>query len=350
MESEHKRKVHQRNMNIPFWTLTLTFAWMNAWHVSGFTTTTITTKTVATSVKPGPRTSSLVERAQASRQKRPLFSSPVDDNDFQTFIEQTVLHVFPGAMTYDQLLDYLRYQLQDRAGYEIPTTLCATSLCSDELNRPLELKLQQTFGETYNLGGLAGCPFGGVTSFRKMKLHIPDGGQCLVLYGPHVGVDATGTFGKCDRKKINNMARPDEEHLWCCRSAILAAQYATAAHRGEIDPSSMPLDILDASQYFVQNMLLPHGERLQRAAERSDNDFMVDLPYALYEEQTKLIQRIMDEASQAGFPGQMVVVGGIQINTPPGCIDYFLPFRFDLYADDGQYQGSFLDEEYEEQA
>ena len=42
---------------------------------------------------------------------------------------------------------------------------------------------------------MIGFPFGGITSFGAMASHIPDGGSCLVVFGPHVGVDSTGKVG-----------------------------------------------------------------------------------------------------------------------------------------------------------
>ena len=57
-----------------------------------------------------------------------------------------------------------------------PDTLYATSLCSDEVNRPLEETFYGVYGEHFNMGGLAGFPFAGVTGFGAMASHVPDGG------------------------------------------------------------------------------------------------------------------------------------------------------------------------------
>ena len=50
------------------------------------------------------------------------------------------------------------------------------------------------------MGGLAGFPFGGVTGFGAMAHHIPDNGSCLVVYGPHVGIDSRGIVGTVERR------------------------------------------------------------------------------------------------------------------------------------------------------
>ncbi|CAB9508186.1 Inherit from NOG: Low-co2 inducible protein [Seminavis robusta] len=239
------------------------------------------------------------------------------------------LEVFQGAVTYNEMLSYLNNKLLEY-GYSIPQTLCATSLCGDEMNRPLEQALSQTFCENYSLGGLAGCPFGGVTSFKKMKTHIPDGGNSVIVYGPHVGISQDGRIGHVDRAQIS---ATEGEHTLCCRSAILAANHVSQVLRGEAE--AMPMDLMDASQYFVGNMLRPYAERLE--AHQDENSKMMDLPYVLFEGQTDLLYRIIQEGSQFGFPGAVAVLGGIQINTPPGYLDYYVPLRFELYNAEGQY-------------
>lgn len=61
------------------------------------------------------------------------------------------------------------------AGYEESTTLLATSLCCDEVNRELDGQMTNIYGDNFSMGGLAGFPFGGITSFGAMAHHIPTG-------------------------------------------------------------------------------------------------------------------------------------------------------------------------------
>jgi Limiting CO2-inducible proteins B/C beta carbonyic anhydrases len=269
-------------------------------------------------------------RSQSPSTRCYSWSSAGTDNKYQTgepFPYAT--GVFQGAVTYNELLTYLTNKLIEY-GYQVRQTLCATSLCGDEMNRPLELALSQIFSESYSLGGLAGCPFGGVTAFRKMKAHVPDTGAAVIVYAPHVGISLDGRVGHVDRAKISSQ---EGEHTLCCRSAILAADQVSKVLRGEAE--AMPMDLMDASQYYVTNMLKPYAERLE--AHATDLQKMMDLPYVLFEGQTDLMNRIIQEGSQAGFPGASAVLGGIQINTPPGYLDYFLPLRFDLYNQNGDY-------------
>ena len=209
------------------------------------------------------------------------------------------------------------------------TTLVATSLCCDEVNRPLEKSLAATYDEPFVMGGLAGFPFGGVTSFGAMAHHIPDGGSCLVVYGPHVGIDQYGTVGTVNR-------RGRAKGGACCGSAAAALGKIRKGAMVPADASAPPpppaTDNLDAQQAYVNAQLAPFGPRLLNADDRN-----VELPFALYEAQKQMMDSIVAKgASALEGDGNIALLGGIQINTPEGISDYFLPLSFELRNKEGQ--------------
>lgn len=209
-------------------------------------------------------------------------------------------------------------------GYD-ESTLVAFSLCSDEVNRPLEEVFYGWFGEHFNMGGLAGFPFAGVTGFGAMASHVPDGGDVLLVYGPHVGVDSSGLVGKVDRKGKSKSGS-------CCGSAVAASKYITAVYRGEAEKVANPSDAVDAQQNYVSSMLLPYGERVARAREP-----MAELPYATFEPIDEMMLKIVKKAGgKVGGNGKIAMLGGLQINTPRGVSDYFLPLRFDIRDNSGR--------------
>lgn len=208
-------------------------------------------------------------------------------------------------------------------GYNRTNTLLASSLCCDELARPLEASFAQLYGQNFSMGGLAGMPFGGLTSFGAMAAHIPDGGSCLVVYGPHVGVDLAGNVGTVERRGRENGGA-------CCGSACAASGYALDVFSGKKEQAAFPTEVLDAQQAMVGNLLLPHAERLSKAS-----DTMVELPMALFDVQKGMIGNIVSKGAGAVANGTIAVVGGIQINTPEEYSDYFMPLQFDLYNNSG---------------
>jgi hypothetical protein len=232
-----------------------------------------------------------------------------------------VKEVFPGALSNAELVSKVSQTLEAN-GYDKEKTLVATSLCCDEVNRPLEADLGAEFDTTFNMGGLAGFPFGGAVSFGAMAAHIPDGGSTCVVYGPHVGVDSTGAAGTVERR---GRAKGGS----CCGSAVAASGYVSGVLNGD-EAATMP-DIEDAQQYFVGKMLLPYAEQLEEA-----EDKMVELPYALYGAQSELMTKIVKGGASGVADGTVAVLGGIQINTPPGFTDYYMPLSFDLYDNKGE--------------
>lgn len=236
---------------------------------------------------------------------------------------EKVLEVFPGANTNSDFVHEICGVLENE-GYDIDTTLLATSFCVDELNRTLEIELATKFNLFFNMGGLAGFPFGGVTGFGAMAAHIPVGGSCVIVHGSHVGIDSMGRLGTVERRGRSNGGD-------CCGSGVAASKYVSSVYKGEMEEASMPKDAIDSQQYFVGKMLLPYAEKLEKS-----EDKMLELPKALYAAQTDLMKKVIDKAA-SGVQGEgtIVLVGGIQINTPPEYTDYFVPMDFNIYDNKG---------------
>jgi hypothetical protein len=234
-----------------------------------------------------------------------------------------IMSVYPRAITNSDLVNRVTSALE-KYGYG-STTLMATSLCCDEVNRQLDSDFGKIYGEHFSMGGLAGFAFGGVTSFGAMAHHIPTGGDCLIVYGPHVGVDSDGNVGKINRRGRKGSGA-------CCGSGVAAAGYVDAVRKGKRDAAAPATNALDAQQTFVGNMLLPHGQRLEEAA-----DTMAELPLAMFDAQNELMQQIVAAGcGEVGGDGKIALLGGVQINTPDGTPDYFLPQCFEIRDNRGR--------------
>jgi len=282
------------------------------------------TMTNCLSSEPAQPTSQAGGEVQCETQKRATsFGLALDmsPNDLDLF--QKAVDTFPGALTNHELVKKISSTLES-AGYDVGTTLLSTSFCCDELNRSLEVDLANKFRSNFNMGGLAGFPFGGPTGFGAMASHIPDGGSCLIVFGPHVGVDSTGAVGTIERwGRVHGGP--------CCGSGVVASNYVAGVLAGKIAEETVPDDALDAQQYFVGKILLPYAEQLEKADDR-----MMELPNVLYDAQSKVMKRLVQRSASTVVNGDIAVVGGIQINTPEGFTDYFLPLSFNVYDNKGQ--------------
>jgi hypothetical protein len=102
---------------------------------------------------------------------------------------QTIKEQFPNALTNQELLALIeqslaKYKYNKETPCLVATCLC--SCCGKKQRRPLlQDDLATLFGgmesEAFDMGGLAGFAFGGITSFKLMSRHIPNGGNCVRL-------------------------------------------------------------------------------------------------------------------------------------------------------------------------
>ena len=88
-------------------------------------------------------------------------------------------------------------------GFTAENTIFGHSLCPDSLNHNSESlgkRMEQRWGESVALGGLAGVPFAGLDGWIELKNSVPDnGGKVVFLYATHVSVTEDGTLGKTKR-------------------------------------------------------------------------------------------------------------------------------------------------------
>jgi hypothetical protein len=236
--------------------------------------------------------------------------------------DKIVKSFFPSALS-NKDLEMRVVSVLANKGFTGPNTLLATSLCCDELARRLEDDFVKIYGDNFNLGGLSGFPFAGNTGFGAMAAHIPDNGNCLMIYGPHVGISKDGTVGKVERSGI---ALVDT----CCGSAVAASNYLKGITEGGATISTKIQSFTDFQQGAVQELILPHGKRLKDAKNR-----MLELPYALYDSQDLLMREIV-KTGASGLKKGTAMLGGIQINTGPDTLDYFHPLRFDFVDNEGE--------------
>lgn len=220
---------------------------------------------------------------------------------------------FPGALP--GLAVHLRLQtvLEKDFGFKQGNTLFGTSTCPDEINNKpngLTAMMAKHWGSIFPLGGLAGMPFAGKTGFKAFSHHVPDNGDIIVVYGPHVGISACGEVGKHLRK---GQAEPST----ACGACIGAYHACCADGEGDIE-----FDEVDVQMGFIKSQLAPHAKRIQQQACP-----MAALAYQAFEAVKSKIGKV---ANTEFGSGRLVLVGGIQINMPEPCNDHFLPLSCEM--------------------
>lgn len=192
-------------------------------------------------------------------------------------------------------------------------SILGTSICSDEINSEdgdMADQFKTYYGQVFSMGGIGGAPFVGKTGFNAFAHHVPDGGNVLILYGPHIGVSSSGELGKyhrCGQKRES-----------CACGALTAAldQIQRGQHGLEY------FDCHDVQQSWLRDKLAPYQEEILAAPNSSA---------ALARRAYHIITESIDQVVNTDFgSGKLILLGGIQINMFEPHDDHFLPLRFEI--------------------
>nr|WP_295931646.1 hypothetical protein [uncultured Dyadobacter sp.] len=208
---------------------------------------------------------------------------------------EQVRKYFPNAVPSN---DFVLNIYQKLAPYELTPDkiLLAHSICSDDVNAIEYPETGRQMLGPFNLGGLNGYPFTGLTGMSAFAHHVPEDGAALIFYAPHIGVSAEGELGKILRVG-------QHETSSCCGAAILALSRLL---KNEIIPGEKPED--DYQQHTLQSFLHQEKDRILNAAHP-----IKEATEVIFEQSGKLIDRLIP---QTAFTGKHVfVVGAIIVNT-----------------------------------
>jgi hypothetical protein len=217
---------------------------------------------------------------------------------------------FPGALPGPEVHERLANVLGEY-GIKPTNTILGTSVCSDEINTvngTLVDTMKKHWGTNFPLGGIGGAPYVGKTGFFAFSHHVPDDGNVIVLYGPHVGITASGEVGKCLR---NGQTKEST----ACGACVAAYQQSLAGNVG-------PDMALDMQQSWLRGKVGPCVHRIKSAGNP-----MAELAKVSYEAVAETVTAIANTDFGSGY---LVLVGGIQLNMPKGYPDYFLPCSFTI--------------------
>jgi len=227
---------------------------------------------------------------------------------------QTVNESFPGALPGQEVMDKALAEM-DKYGIVKENSIYGQSCCPDEINGDaghLPKLMSTYYGHSFPLGGLGGAPFAGKTGFGAFSHHVPDNGNVVIVFGPHIGFSIDGEAGK--------FLRTGQASLSTACGALVAAYNQCMSGQGW---GSEPRDV---QQAWLRNKLrhfCPHAATSKHP--------MVEVVQKAYE----VIEQEMLSIVNTGFgPGKLVLLGGIQINMPYPLPGYWLPKHFSIRSKD----------------
>jgi hypothetical protein len=205
--------------------------------------------------------------------------------------------------------------LKNEHCYELTKTILATSICSDEVSQSVsKFRVHVSLPKPFQLGGLAGFPFTGITGFNAFAGHIPDDGFAIIVYGPHIGISGSDQPGK--------VLRSGQLLETSCCGALLGIlnQFTT-------EGSNMPDQDLDYQQWTLTHQL----DEIQQSVSTMDEP-LINMTDLMFIQINKRIKKLIDK-TKGQFKGKKVaLIGGVIINTDTGLPDWFDEREFSVHT------------------
>ena len=197
-------------------------------------------------------------------------------------------------------------------GFDLNKTLLATSVCSDEIIRSATNFRDYLANESpFQLGGLAGYPFTGITGFKAFASHIPDEGAAIIQFGPHIGVSKNGNVGTMFR-------HGQLLESTCCGALQASLNVLETEGKPKADKE------FDYQQWTIESELIKRKEKIL-----SSDQKLIHATEVMLEVIKERIYKIIEVSGV--FDGKKIaLIGGIIINADHGSPDWFGEKVFDI--------------------
>jgi len=225
---------------------------------------------------------------------------------------RTLNRCFPGAMPGTAVLKRSSAILKERFDFRPDNTIYGQSICPDEINNEaddLAAQMANYWGEVFPMGGIGGAPFVGKTGFGAFSHHVPDDGNVLILFGPHIAISDVGELGKYLRSGQHS-------HSTAC-GAVMAAYDACV--KGMVTDD---FDMEDMQQSWLKQNVNEKYAQIKAADEPLLA--LIRVAYGLVRD--KLLRIVNMNFGK----GKLALLGGIQINMPKPYEDHFHPLLFQV--------------------
>ena len=231
----------------------------------------------------------------------------------KTIQQDKIMNYFPNAITNTKLIEYINEKKlnKDKTHFNL-------SICCDEINHEksdLPDLCRELLGEVFQMGGLGGIPFAGITGLGATLNHVPTDGTLFILYGPHVGISLDGIIGNYNRYGILEQGH-------ACGAAIGA--YNTLNKL----PSEQTLvnNEFDYQFNYIVQELSIHMNTINLITD--ENQKNIQIAESMYTIISKWINIFKEEFRKQNKVKKLILLGGIIINISKdkdnNLEDYFL--------------------------
>lgn len=256
--------------------------------------------------------------------------------------EASLRRSFPGALANSAVALRVAAALRGR-GYAPSNTLFGSSLCSDEINDTAESlvgDLQNKLGVegVFNLGGLGGLPFVGISGMGAFTSHCPVDGKIFIVFGPHVGISNDGVVGKIERVGKDSVSGSCGAGLGAYK-AIMATNATAAAAKEKT---------LGTKDFQEEYIIAQLGDRLDALRGREpDNESVTYVTNKMYDLVWEMLRGEVNAfTAKPDFwngVSEVTLLGGVVVNRGhgnitdvPGGEDYYQPLMLKALTKEGE--------------
>lgn len=257
-----------------------------------------------------------------------------------TAFESNLQTYFPGSLSNSAIALRVAAALRDR-GYTRTNTLFGSSLCSDEINDTAESlvgDLQNKLGVegVFNLGGLGGLPFVGISGMGAFTSHCPVDGKIFIVFGPHVGISEDGTVGKIERVGKTSVSTS-------CGAGIGAYKAIMATNSSLPAAVTEAFGIKDVQEEYIISQLSNRLDALK--GKELDNESITYVTNKMYDLVWEMLRSEVNAfTTKPDFWGsvtEVTLLGGIVVNRGhgvgvPGGEDFYQPLMLKSLTKEGE--------------
>lgn len=224
------------------------------------------------------------------------------------YLQKVRVH-YPKAERSEPLGKELVKYIQEHYGLPPEKIMAANSICSDDVNAMQFPHSVKEFLGPFNMGGLNGFPFTGLTGMKAFFHHVPKDGALLIFYAPHIGINKNGTPGL-----IKRVGQPADSS--CCGAAVGALPKPDPGNSTDSNTAIEPSNTCENIDYQM-DCIKQLFERNKPAIIRHPFP-IVAATQVMYDAINKRIHELVARARNEMHCEYLFLVGGIFINGDAG--------------------------------
>lgn len=227
-------------------------------------------------------------------------------------LDKSIRKEFHNAVPFDDYTDSLFFFLYTVHNIEEKQILLGQSSCMDDIINTKTPFENHAVKGPFNLGGLAGLPFTGITGYNAFAHHVPEKGAALIFVGSHIGYSTKDGWGKILREG-------QQESTTCCGAIVQAL--------GKLNEPGGIIKMMphgdDYQEEVIEQLALQHKSELMNS-----KNPLITFTKLIYKESE---ERIFNYPLTNSNFKHLILVVGVIINTDYNYPDYIWVDHMAIY-------------------